>query len=138
MSDEHAPDEWSKAQLKDAIDELSAAGIFVGARIEGRVVWALKNSVLIAQVRESIDKDSVRWIIAGHDTRTDHVDGAVAETPREALRHFCLKWQLGAERVLELDRDNQSERADLKQRGDKLRKQAEDLYEIVEDDTFWP
>jgi hypothetical protein len=137
LSETNDPDEWSKAKLKDAINELSAAGIFVGARIEGRVIWALRNSILIAQVRESVDKGSVRWVIAGHYTLTDHVDAAVAEVPREALRHFCLKWQLGAERVLELDPADEAGREDLKQRSDKLRKQAEDLYEIVEDDTFW-
>lgn len=131
------PDEWTRKQMQQAIDDILATGVFQGARVEARVAWVLKESVLVGQIREVIDQSRFRWIVAGNNVPTDHVDGAVAATPREALRHFCLKWQLGADRVTQAS-ENDPETGDLyRQRAATLVKQAEDLYEIVEADQFW-
>ena len=139
MSDyETKSDDWNKSQLEKAINELSVMGIFQGARLEGRVSWALKNAVLIGQVRESIDKTSFRWIVAGENVPTDHVDGHSADNPRDALRHFCLKWQLGADQVIQASENDPVSGEKYRAKASGLQKQAEDLYEIVESDTFWP
>ena len=130
-------DPWAKTTLDAAVREILNTGVFQGARVEARVAWMLGGAVLIGQVRENIDKSAFRWIVTGPDVPLDHVQGDVAATPREALRHFCLKWQLGAEKVKQAS-VNDPDTGDLyRARADKLAKQAEDLYELVEADQFW-
>ena len=67
----------------------------------------------------------------------DHVQGDVAATPREALRHFCLKWQLGADKVIEASRNDPETGEHYRAKANELIKQAEDLYELVEADSLW-
>lgn len=138
MSDYEAQaEEWARKVFSSAVDEILTSGVFQGARVEARIVWSLNNAVLIGQIRENIDKAGFRWVIAGDDVPLDHVQGDVAETPREALRHFCLKWQLGAEKVHEASQNDPDTGEQYRARADKLAKQAEDLYELVESDTLW-
>ena len=35
------------------------------------------------------------------DLPTDCINADICQTPREAARHFALKWQLGAEQLLD-------------------------------------
>lgn len=129
--------QWAQEELKKAVDVIVAAGVFQGARIEARVAWAMNNAVVIGQIRENIDKASFRWLVTGNNVPMDHVQGDVAATPREALRHFCLKWQLGAEKVIEASRNDPETGEHYRAKANELIKQAEDLYELVEADSLW-
>jgi hypothetical protein len=130
-------DDWARSELDRVVKEVLNAGIFQGARVEARVAWTLPGAVLIGQIRENIDKSGFRWVVAGPDVPLDHVQGDVAATPRDALRHFCLKWQLGAEKVHEASQNDPDTGEHYRAKAEQLQKQAEDLYEIVESDQFW-
>ena len=128
---------WGRTELDKAVREILNTGIFQAARVEAGIVWMLPGAVLIGQVRENIDKSAFRWIITGPDVPLDHVQGNVAENARDALKHFCLKWQLGAEKVREASVNDPDTGDHYRAKADQLAKQAEDLYEIAEADQFW-
>ena len=92
----------SEGQKGDSVYELIKSYIFRKARIEARIVWLIKGQVMLAKVREASGSKPFRWLITGSIVPTDHIDSSVAELPRDAARHFCLKWQLGAENVRNL------------------------------------
>ncbi len=139
MSDnDKTSQEWAKTKMEEAVNEVLSQGIFKGARVEARIVWSLQQSIVIGQIREKIDPSSFRWLITGEDVPTDHLDGQAADSPRDALRHICLKWQLGAERVTEASKNDPDTGDQYRARAAKLSKQAADLYELAEADELWP
>ena len=83
--------------------------------------------ILLGQARALNNPQSFRWFICG-EVKFDHVEDSMAATPREALRHFAMKWQIDANRI-----DNQVE-APLRT---TLIKNAELLYELSEEDSLW-
>lgn len=131
------PQAWGKSELDKAVKEVLDSGIFQAARVEAGIAWMLPGAVLIGQIREKIDKSAFRWIITGPDVPLDHVQGDVARNPREALKHFCLKWQLGAEKVREASVNDPDTGDHYRAKADQLARQAENLYEIAEADQFW-
>ena len=86
-------DQWSKEQLDVAVNELINSNVFEKVRIKARVVWGIKDQVILAQVRETSVDLGFRWLIAGNSVPTDHIESSLAELPRDAARHFSLKWQ---------------------------------------------
>ena len=132
-------DQSSKEQLDAAVNELINSNVFEKARIEARIVWLIKGKVMLAQVREASGSKAFRWLITGNIVPTDHIDSSVAELPRDAVRHFCLKWQLGAENVRNLPQKARKSmrHLDLDDMGQQLINQAETLHDLVSDDSFW-
>lgn len=72
------------------------------------------------------------WAITGV-CPTDHVDAKAAANAREALKHFCLRWQLRADTILNDPKsdDTQQKFANL------LINHAEACYELVEQEELW-
>ena len=132
-------DQWSKEQLDGAVNELIDGNVFEKARIEARIVWGITNQLILAQVREASAAQTFRWLIAGNIVPTDHIESSLAELPRDAARHFCLKWQLGAENVRNLSDDAREamRHLDLAEMSAQLIRQAEALHELVADDSLW-
>lgn len=116
---------WIRETLNRAVREITNQGVFDGEFVEARPVWSLPERVLIGQIRETDEQAAFQWIICG-DFPTDHIASTVASTPREALRHFSLKWQLDAG-------DSQA----LDEHAENLVARAEQLYEMVADDSLW-
>ncbi len=112
---------WGKGRLGAAVDELSEKGIVNTPLVEARIVWMLPQQLFIAELRESSTTPRVLWIIGG-DVAADHLDIKLANTPRDAARHFGLKWQMNAAR----------------EGGDEaLEQKAERLLALVEADAAW-
>lgn len=88
---------WGRESLSRAIDELADQGIVDTPLVEARLAWMLPQQLFIAELRESSTSPPALWLIGG-DVPCDHVDVALAATPRDAARHFGLKWQLAVER----------------------------------------
>ncbi|MCH8491921.1 MAG: DUF4826 family protein [Idiomarina sp.] len=72
------------------------------------------------------------WAITGV-CPTDHVDAKVAGDAREALKHFCLRWQLRADTILN---DPKSD-ATQQKFANLLINHAEACYELVEQKDLW-
>lgn len=70
------------------------------------------------------------WTISG-DLPSDHIKGEIAETGRDSLRHFALKWQLQAENLLQDKGNTQETFANL------LISRSEGLYELYENENLW-
>jgi len=127
-SEKKAAFTWSKEQLEVAIDELVKLGIVDGPSVEGRPAWMLPFQVLIAELRETGQRQRALWVISG-DVPTDHIDARLAETARDAARYFSLKWQMHAARQAPTPGDAAI--------GRDLAGQAEALNALVESDEAW-
>ncbi|MCL4410172.1 MAG: DUF4826 family protein [Firmicutes bacterium] len=80
-------------------------------------------------LRGSTDKV---WAINGV-CPSDYVDAGVAETARDALRHFSLRWQLRADNIL-----NDANADETQQKfAQLLINHAEACYDIVEREDLW-
>ncbi|MBT8059317.1 MAG: DUF4826 family protein [Gammaproteobacteria bacterium] len=113
---------WVKEQLDRTVQELIGQGRFDRILVEAKPAWALPQSILIGKIREQGPSSGFEWFISG-DCPTDLTSAEKASSPREAARHFCLKWQLEAARQGSA--------------GDDLAEIAEALYRLVEEDSIW-
>ncbi|HJP52041.1 MAG TPA: DUF4826 family protein, partial [Pseudomonadales bacterium] len=80
------------------------------------------------------------WVISGPDVSTDHIDGNLAASPRDAARHFAMKWQMDAERLNTLVKQKAevvNPEVDREAFANTLIGYAESLYDIVNNDDFW-
>lgn len=116
-------DAWLRPLIEDASGKLGEMGLFDDPLMDIKPAWALPQQVLIGKVRAHGNPARFRWFICG-EMPLDHIGDEVATSPREAARHFSLKWQLDATRL----------GGDA---ADTLAQQAEALYALVEDDTLW-
>jgi hypothetical protein len=89
---------WGKTCLAAAIDELVDNGIIDAPFVEARLVWMLPQQFFIAELRENATAPPALWLIGGDGVPSNHLDVALADTPRDAARHFGMKWQLAAAR----------------------------------------
>lgn len=115
---------WVESTLKKAIGELMVDGRIQEEFFEHRPAWVMPFKVVLGRVRRPLDADDRQWVICG-EVPTDTELTGVASSPRDAARHFALKWQLEAAKQPE------SPETLL------LVAQAEALYELVEDDNIW-
>lgn len=130
---------WIRETLNRAVQEITSHGIFDGDFVEARPLWSLPGKVMIGQIRDTNGQTTFRWFICG-DLPTDHVPANVASTPRDAMRHFSLKWQLGVARYEDpatRQAAGMQESPGPDERGTILAARAEELYEMVADDNLW-
>jgi len=111
-----------------------------GPAVEARPVWVSPYKILIARVWEASQKSNFIWTISGDSVITDHIAGNLAATPREAARHFSLKWQMDADQLL-LVAKNKASGKDTQENmvayTDKLIQYAEALYDLAARDDVW-
>ena len=130
---------WAKSRLDEAVQEIIKSGILEGITVEARVAWTLPKKIIIGRIRDSGLQQRELWIIAG-DLPTDCINAGTCATPREAARHFALKWQLGAEQIRDPKARKQrslSKDVDWENASNELASVAEKLYAIVEEDRAW-
>jgi SAM-dependent methyltransferase len=113
---------WTRRQIDASLGYVIDRSLFDSELLESKPAWSLPLQVLISQVREQGEEHRFVWTICG-DVPADYLDSDVASTPRDAARHFAMKWQLDAAR------DPQNEAT--------LATRAEFLFRAVNDDTLW-
>ena len=130
---------WAKDRLADAVNEIMETGLFNGTTVDARPEWTLPNKIVIGRVRDSGPGHNEFWVIAG-ELPTDCINAETCATPRDAARHFALKWQLGAEQI----RDPELRKAqglhqerDWEAASNDLARISESLYQVVEADKVW-
>ena len=108
--------------------------------------WIVPHKVMVAEAWAEKNPDDRYWLIAGSNAvLMDYAKAEVAGAPREALRHFALKWQLQAERIRttsdrrEFDAQTQNRLADVDMPtvADSIAEKAEYLYTLIENETNW-
>lgn len=128
---------WIEAQFHGMGRHVTEQGLITGAKAEGRPMWAMPGKLFIGKVWDTDDKTNAWWIITGV-VSADHLDASVAATPRDALRHFCLKWQMQAARLEQTaEADDPSDQQDWTGISANLAAQAEALFPVVDDDRYW-
>jgi len=138
--DKKALKSWYTKLLHEVVREMIKIGAVSGAAAEARPVWISPYKVLIAKAWEASQKSNFIWTISGEAVITDHIAGNLAATPREAARHFSLKWQMDADRLLEVARSKgagTNTEASMEAYTTKLIGYAEYLYDMASRDDVW-
>lgn len=130
---------WIQQRLDAAVQELMHNGVIETQFFEAKPAWVFPFQVLIGRIRKPRDSIAIKWFICG-EVPTDHLDGSVASTPRQAARHFAMKWQLEAARHQDLSAQEFTAAAAesrLEDFGSQLVDKAEALYALVDDASLW-
>ena len=139
-TDKEALKSWYMALVDKNVREMAKVGAIAGTAIEGKPIWVLPYKILIAKVWDVSQKSDFIWTISGEGVISDHIPGPMAATPRDAAKHFSLKWQMDANKLRELAM-TKTTGADVKENMDaytnELIQYAEALYEVVSRDEFW-
>ena len=138
--DNEALKKWFKPILDDVVKEMIARKAIVGAAVEASPAWVFPNQILIAKVWGMGQKTRFVWTISGEGVITDHIAGSMAATPKDAARHFALKWQMDADRLRQVGNSKSpAGNTDTHMGGyaDKLVKDAESLYDLTEREDIW-
>lgn len=131
---------WYKPLLDHVVSEMLRAGTVSGAAVEAAPIWVVPQQILIAQVWGAGQKSNFIWTIAGDAAILDHIAGSVAATPRDAARHFALKWQMDAEQLRGVARRKTASAQDAKQLAayaDRIVQCSEQLYDLAGRDDIW-
>lgn len=132
-------DTWIREKLDEAVEQLMELGIVTSPLVEARPVWTLPYKIMIGQVRDANQQTVFKWVISG-EVPIDHLDSAVASSPREAARHFALKWQLDAARYQDPSVQKKlglDQAQSWDQLGARLADKAEALIALVNDENLW-
>ena len=131
---------WYKPLLDAVVQEMLKRNAVVGTAVEASPVWVFPNKILIAKVWGMGQKNRFIWTISGEGVITDHIPGKMAATPKDAARHFALKWQMDADRLLTVGKNKKSVENSQLHMGNyanKLIQDAESLYDLAERDEIW-
>lgn len=131
---------WYKGLLDNVVAEMIRVKAVVGTAVEASPVWVSPNEVLIAKVWGIGQKNRFVWVISGEKVITDHIPGRLAKTPQNVARHFSLKWQADADRLVQLAKSKGARGQQLEvveEYTSKLIKDSEWLYAVSERDDYW-
>ncbi len=130
---------WAREELNKVVKEVTDQGATESPLVEARPVWSSARDVVIGQLRDQGAPSEFLWVIGG-SVPIDWVHSGVATSPRDAARHFSMKWQLEAARFedpAERRRLSLDPAEDWDSRAKALIAKAEYLYKIVDDDQRW-
>jgi len=130
---------WVKTQLDAAVWKLIDQGGVESLLVEAKPAWALPFQILIGKIRPRDEPKEFKWFICG-EVPTDFLESTAASTPRDAARHFAMKWQLQAARRQDPAGQALSEPGTEPSRDDpgiQLGEKAEALYVLVNDERLW-
>lgn len=131
--------DWARQQLDRAVDDLQQSGAFDSNLVEVKPAWAFPRSLVIGKIRELGETDRFFWVIVD-DQPADYLSSTAATTPREAARHFAMKWQLDAARRRDPKAREGLDSSALKEWDSlciSLEDRAQSLYELVAEDSLW-
>jgi hypothetical protein len=118
---------WIKKQYQLATKYLAEKGVIT----ESVQVEDSRYFVPLLALWKLTSRDGNKfWVLCG-DLPSDHNSVDVAPNAREALRHFSLKWQMQAEKLLQAKNETQNEFAD------SLISRADGLYKLYNDESLW-
>ena len=108
----------------------------IGEDAEGVPVWSIPHQIFVGRFYDKSAREGGYWYIAGA-LPSDHIPANVAATPRDAVRHFALKWQLQAAQIEEGGQSDEERLVDFANAAENLTKSAEALFALVETDSLW-
>lgn len=127
---------WARAALLRICERLIEDDV-VGRDAHAEVAWTIPERYLIARISSDARPREVFWATGG-DLPVDYVSAGVAASPREAARHFCLRWQLEGARIADLSKNaGPGATSEWQQVGGSLAEKAELLNDCLRRDEFW-
>jgi len=139
-TEKEALKDWFKPLLDKVVQEMLKRNAVTGTAVEASPAWAFPNKILIAKVWGMGQKTRFIWTISGEGVITDYIAGSMATTPKDAAKHFALKWQMDADRLLavgETKGPTQDAQLQMVNYANKLIKDAESLYDLTDKEEIW-
>ena len=139
-TEKEALKDWFKPLLDKVVQEMLKRNAVTGTAVEASPAWAFPNKILIAKVWGMGQKTRFIWTISGGDVITDYIAGSMAATPKDAAKHFALKWQMDADRLLAVGKNKgptQDAQLQMGNYANKLIKDAEFLYDLTDREEIW-
>jgi ubiquinone/menaquinone biosynthesis C-methylase UbiE len=115
-------EQWTRWQMNQSVEFVMQKNLFESDFLEAKPAWSVTLQVLLCQVRAQGERGQFVWTISGN-LPNDYLSSNAAANPRDAARHFAMKWQLDATR--------ESEESAV------LAAQAESLFQLVNDESLW-
>ena len=139
-ADTKALEAWYKSLLDQVVQEMIRLKAVTGVAVQAAPVWMVPHEILIAKVWGINNENDFVWSVSVDKLIADYIAGSLAATPREVARHFSLKWQMDADRLLSREHNKLAvEKSDTRMQdfSKKLIKHAETLYEMANRDDVW-
>ena len=120
--------------VDQAVQQFIEQGVVDSPLLEAKPCWGAPPGIVMAMLREQGAPAHSFWLICGTDVPFDYVAASAAATPREAARHFAMRWHLQAAR----HSTGTSDAIGSPEQVARLVSQAEAVFRFVNDDAFWP
>lgn len=131
---------WYTNLLNQVVKEMVRLNAVRGGKVQASPVWMLPQEMLIAKVWSVGHESDFIWAISVDKFIADYVAGSIASTPRDVARHFSLKWQMDADRLLAGEAQKAppaSTDKKLQEHSKRLIQHAEALYDLCNQDSAW-
>lgn len=131
---------WYTKLLDNVVKEMISLSAVSGAAVQAAPVWIVPNEMLMAKVWGVGQESDFIWTLSIDKLIADYIAGSLATTPREAAKHFSLKWQMDADRLIAFaNSKNPGGPPDQKMKdySAKLIRYAETLYDLTNSDEAW-
>lgn len=139
-ADTKALEAWYKSLLDQVVQEMIRLKAVTGVAVQAAPVWMVPYEILIAKVWSINNEHDFVWSVSVDKLIADYIAGSLAATPREVARHFSLKWQMDADRLLSREHNKlavEKQDARMQDFSNKLIRHAETLYEMANRDDVW-
>lgn len=131
---------WYTRLLDQVVKEMIRVKAVTGAAVQASPVWMVPNEVLIAKVWGVANESDFVWTMSIDKLISDYIAGSLAATPRDVARHFSLKWQMDADRLVNFDQKTAPDKKTderMQDYSNKLIQYAETLYDLANRDDAW-
>lgn len=139
-ADAEAVKGWYTTLLDQVVKEMIRLKAIKGVAVQASPVWMVPNQILMAKVWGVGHENDFVWAISIDKLIADYVAGSLASTPREVARHFSMKWQMDADRILSHEKSKappRSSDAKMQAYSKQLIQHAEALYDLTNQDEAW-
>lgn len=139
-ADAEAVRSWYTELLDQVVKEMIRLKAVTGVAVQATPVWAVPQDMLMAKVWGVGKENDFVWTLSVDKFIADFIAGSLAASPRDAARHFSLKWQMDADRILGVEKSNTAGKKDrkrLRQYSNRLIRYAETLYDLSNRDEPW-
>ena len=128
--------DWAQQKLRVLVKEVVERQLLSFPAIEAAAEWSLHGSVLVGRLRNATNQADWFWLIGGENLSTDIAPSSVANSPRELIRYFALRWQIGAAQLQDQS-DILVNSFSTHAKASELQKMAEGLYRLSETEGIW-
>ena len=139
-SDPDAIKAWYTGLLDKVVKEMVNIEAVSGVAVQAAPLWMVQREMLLAKVWAVGKESDFIWTLSIDKLIADYIAGSLASSPREAAKHFSLKWQMDADRLASVAQgQSMGEKADktLQDYSARLIEYAEALYNLTMRDEAW-